>query len=441
MRKLLFFLLLILAGCGGDGVSGGSSANGTQTAWHTPEVNWLSVNPQTVMLMEGDGSIVASAELGFSDPGADLQALWIKITSDDGSDTIEFVVASGLEKGTLSEEFDFSTNVAGSFEVEVWVVDQAGQVSNHISRKVAVISDPAAWVERESNLPFALNAVHYSDLTEIFVAAGDGGTVMTSPDGVNWTLVDAGAHVNLHAIGFDLFDYVIVGDSATVLGSAGGTDAWIVQHSGDANVSLRGVSHRAWPIVAVGKLEDTGAPYVLRSPDHGQSWAVIDNLPRSGRWFSGVAWGWTDGLDVGSTWIEVLPNDGRLFISDGGEVWNEVIIDVDAVSTLSVIWDEDGYWVGGTGGRIYRSPDGVNWTKLQTPVDTDFSALAWSGVNLIAHGSAGSGAMTSDDGQSWLVFDIAADYESRGLAYGNGRFVSVGQSTADPGKGAIYTSP
>ena len=78
---------------------------------------------------------------------------------------------------------------------------------------------------------------------------------------------------------------------------------------------------------------------------------------------------------------------------------------------------------------------------MQTPVNTDFSALAWSGVNLVAHGTGGSGVMTSDDGQSWQVFDIAAGYESRGLAYGNGRFVSVGQSLTNPGKGVIFTSP
>ena len=331
MRKLLFLLFLALTGCGGDGVFGGGSGDGTQTAWHTPEVEWLSVTPQTVMLMEGGGNITVTAEVGFDDPGADLQTLWIEINSDDGSDTVQYVVANGLERGTLSEEFDLSTVVAGSFEVEVWVVDQAGQVSNHQTRKIAVISDPTAWVERESNLPSLLNAVHYSDLTETFVAAGDGGAVMISPDGINWTPIDSGTDVNLHAIGFDMFDYVIVGDSATVLGSAGGTDAWIVEHSGDANVSLRGVSHRAWPIVAVGKVEDTGAPYVLRSPDHGQSWTVINNLPQSGRWFTGVAWGWTDGLDVGSTWIESLPNDARVFVSDSGDAWNEVVIDLDAI--------------------------------------------------------------------------------------------------------------
>ena len=347
MRKLLFFLLLILTGCGGDGVFGGGSADGTQTAWHTPEVEWLSVTPQTVMLMEGGGNITVTAEVGFDDPGADLQTLWSEINSDDGSDTIQYVVANGLERGTLSEEFDLSTVVAGSFEVEVWVVDQAGQVSNHQTRKIAVISDPTAWVERESNLPFVLNAVYWGQWNEVFIAVGDDGALITSPDGMTWTLRDSGTDVNLNAIGYDAFDFVIVGDSATVVSSGGSLNDWFVQYSGDANVSLRGVSHRAWPIVAVGKLEDSGAPFVLRSPDHGHSWEEIGDLPQSGRWFTGIAWG--VGLDVGSTWIEAPPNDARVLVSGGGEVWSEVIIDVDPISTLSVVWGEDRFWVGGTG--------------------------------------------------------------------------------------------
>ncbi len=49
--------------------------------------------------------------------------------------------------------------------------------------------------------------------------------------------------------------------------------------------------------------------------------------------------------------------------------------------------------------------------------------------------------MTSDGGQSWQLINIGDDFESHGLAYGAGRFVAVGHSTVDPGKGAIYTAP
>ena len=50
------------------------------------------------------------------------------------------------------------------------------------------------------------------------------------------------------------------------------------------------------------------------------------------------------------------------------------------------------------------------------------------------------GVMTPDGGQTWQSFTIGTGFEPRGLAFSNGRWVSVGQSLSDPGKGAIYTT-
>jgi len=40
----------------------------------------------------------------------------------------------------------------------------------------------------------------------------------------------------------------------------------------------------------------------------------------------------------------------------------------------------------------------------------------------------------------WEAFNIDGYYQSRGMAWGKERFVSVGQSTPVSGEGAIYTS-
>jgi hypothetical protein len=50
------------------------------------------------------------------------------------------------------------------------------------------------------------------------------------------------------------------------------------------------------------------------------------------------------------------------------------------------------------------------------------------------------GLSSTDGGATWEVFNIDGYYESRGMAWGNRRFVSVGQSTPISGEGAIYTS-
>ena len=104
--------------------------------------------------------------------------------------------------------------------------------------------------------------------------------------------------------------------------------------------------------------------------------------------------------------------------------------------------------MGGTEGRIYSSADGLNWTRHETPaVQSKLVAVSAADSMLIAHGfsaSIGMGeqlrVLTSDGGETWQTFVIGAAYEPRGLAYGDGRWVSVGQSLTEPGKGAIFTT-
>ncbi|MDJ0814061.1 MAG: hypothetical protein QNJ23_10040, partial [Woeseiaceae bacterium] len=48
-----------------------------------------------------------------------------------------------------------------------------------------------------------------------------------------------------------------------------------------------------------------------------------------------------------------------------------------------------------------------------------------------------TGIASSDGGLTWEFFGIDEGYLSRGMAYGNGRFVSVGR-TLSPSDGGIY---
>jgi hypothetical protein len=50
------------------------------------------------------------------------------------------------------------------------------------------------------------------------------------------------------------------------------------------------------------------------------------------------------------------------------------------------------------------------------------------------------GVATTDGGMSWEAFNIGGEFLSFGMAFGNGRFVSVGQAAPLSGEGAIYTS-
>ena len=82
--------------------------------------------------------------------------------------------------------------------------------------------------------------------------------------------------------------------------------------------------------------------------------------------------------------------------------------------------------------------------------DVDYGSAAWDGSRLVLAGGVShqywqdgkwrpSGISSTDGGASWDIFDIDSNYESSGIAWGNGRFVSVGTSVLSD-EGAIYTT-
>jgi hypothetical protein len=135
MRRLLFLLALVLAACDGDGFI--PTAEALQ---HAPEISNLNLSPDTAMYMEGEGSVGVTAESGFTDVAQDIQTFHVEI-SDGTSLANEISERINTESGTLTEEFDVSTASVGTFTVEIWLVDRAGQSSNHLSANVQVIGD------------------------------------------------------------------------------------------------------------------------------------------------------------------------------------------------------------------------------------------------------------------------------------------------------------
>jgi hypothetical protein len=322
---------------------------------------------------------------------------------------------------------------------------------NGVDGDEGTAADTSTWLLRESGLPDVLNDVAW-DWRDLFIAVGEQGTIMTSPDGIAWTQQDSGTNADMHAITCDGWDCMAVGDSGTILFTQDGV-TWTEVYDGPDNVSLKGLYHGFVPALVAGRVTDTGSACVFRhsDPNDWADWTEIEAMPQSGRSITGLAGsrGFDPAIFVATTQVETLPNDGRVLTSTDGVTWIEVVISTEPVSTLSIITEDDRFWVGATDGRIYSSTDGVNWTEYQTPaIRSHLSGLASSGTTLVAHGSNEAfdlrnqiGVSSSDGGETWQEFVIGNAYETRGLAYANGRFVSVGRSLPEPGEGAVYTTP
>jgi hypothetical protein len=179
---------------------------------------------------------------------------------------------------------------------------------------------------------------------------------------------------------------------------------------------------------------------------------VIDTLPQSGHFITDLIH--ANGLFVAGTDAFSWESDARVMVSVDGQVWHEIILRDDVAALHEVLHDGQQFIATASDATVFASPDGYNWTELQTPVDrVDYLSAASNGQRLVVAGGIAwwywwvgtpsferpVGLSSTDGGATWEIFNIDGYYQSNGIAWGNGRFVSVGQATPASGEGAIYS--
>lgn len=446
MRKSVFVLALLLVGCGGDG----GGAKPLPAVEHAPVISNLKLSPDSVVQMAGGGEMPVSAEFTFSDAGQDIQTLWVVMP--DGT-RVEFSEDPSATTGTVSEQIAMSTKVVGTFTVEMWLVDKAGDSSNHLSAKFQVVTDvtPTAWTKRLGGLPFALTDVVFNG--SHFIAVGDKGNILTSADGIEWVARQSGTEADLTAVVSQGEDVVAVGDDATVLLSKDRGVTWTTKYSRE-RVRLAGVAVDSSQIVTGGMDLNSGNVFIIRSVDGGSRWTGVDSWPLSDHFVTGMVH--ANGIFVAGTYA--YDNDpasvGYAMVSADGGRWNEIVVS-EAVAAIGAVGYHDNQFIAaGPESALFVSADAYNWRELDTPVDrVDYLSSAWNGSRLIVAGGItwwywwfGTpsferpvGLSSTDGGATWETFNIDGYYQSNGMAWGNGRFVSVGQATPNSREGAIYS--
>ncbi len=440
MRKYLIYIALLLAGCGGDDGSEYPSI-------HVPRIISLSLTTTTADYMEGGGGVIVMAEINYQDEGLDIETLWIRMPDGTSSSFDETQV---FEKGTFTEDFIMSTEVLGAFDVEFWLVDKAGSASVHHTAEFTVTADVQGsdWTNRMSGLPHALRDVIWDGVA--FIAVGDGGTVLTSADGITWAAIESGTGADLNAVAFYGSDIFAVGDEIILHSTDHGT-SWTVKDR-PAEAAFEGVAINASQVVIGGQHMEWNTAIVLISEDRGDTWRAVDSWPDEGLHMNDLVY--QDGLFVAPTPVGF---EAWVTVSSDGNLWNEIAVSDDwAVNPDTIIHDGSQFILAGTEGTVFTSFDGFNWTRLQTPVrDVHYTSAAWNGSKLVIAGGYVSwcgwfwpcgepldvpaGISSTDGGMTWELFDIDDNYASLGLAWGNGRFVSVGERPQIDEEGAIYS--
>jgi hypothetical protein len=225
----------------------------------------------------------------------------------------------------------------------------------------------------------------------LFVAVASSGTgnrIMTSPDGINWTLRISPADHNWKSVTYGEGLFVAVASTGTnrVMTSPDGIN-WTLR-TPSADLLWSSVTYGNGLFVAVA--QDPSGNVIMTSPD-GITWTA--RTP-----------------PANNTWNAVTFGNG-IFVAVGSS---------------------------GTGNRVMRSTDGITWTTQTSASNITWRSVTYGKGLFVAVGLSGANVvMTSPDGITWTGRSISIG-GWRSVCYGNGMFVAV--AVASTGNPAVATS-
>ncbi len=281
----------------------------------------------------------------------------------------------------------------------------------------AIISSPdgKAWLSHEKGYQNALYSVSWNG--KDFAAVGDLGRILVSSDGTTWINEVSGTQRRLNSIASGQGSFVAVGDYGTICLSKDGT-SWM-SLSSENNNPLHSVIWGNGQFIAVG---DSGT--VLTSST-GDTWAKQNSGVNKNIY--SIVWG-------NNKYIAIF--DDTVLSSSDGVIWTK---GTSSGSVQSIIWGNNQFLEFNDYGTILSSPDCLSWTQVFRNINIPFfSDGIWGGNQFVASISLGTSdtlIAISPDGKIWATFPTGSSWGLNGITYGNGEYVAVGYY------GTILTSP
>lgn len=276
------------------------------------------------------------------------------------------------------------------------------------------------WTTRTSNISTTIEIIYHGN--GVYIAAGRGGQLRTSTDGITWTTrtVNFGTSTILSGA-FGNSTYVIGGAAAQIRTSTNGT-TWTTRTSAITG-DIRAMDFGNGIFVAgtfSGTLQTStdGITWTSRTSGFGTS-AIRD-----------IVYG--DGIFV------AVGSAAKISTSTDGITWTSrvsTLVAADSHNILSVAYG-NGKYVGSTENaenKLVISTDAITWTSVSVVnVTTQINRIRFGNGVFVAGGS--SLAISSLTGNQWeLLSPTGIEFTSVG--YGNNLFL-IGASS-----GALYTAP
>jgi hypothetical protein len=277
---------------------------------------------------------------------------------------------------------------------------------------------------RTSTTQQQLNGVAWSGAQ--FVAVGNAGTILTSPEGSTWTAQVSAIPRTLLGVVWSRSQWVVVGDNGTILTSPDGI-SWTIQTSG-TNAYFYSVADSGSKYLAV------GFQSIYSSPD-GRKWT--SQVSGTQDVLQGVA--------CSPARCVVVGRAGNILSSEDGVTWTPRVVPAAFQNTgyEGVTWTGTQFVAAGFGEIVCcsdsfaTSSDGLSWTVTNPNTNGLPYAVAFSGSTYLAVGGSGVAGtiLSSTDAATWTPEATGAPFAFLGVASSGSRFVAVG------GGGEIYTSP
>ena len=310
------------------------------------------------------------------------------------------------------------------------------------------------WTQRNP-LPQSQSILSVAHGSNQFVAVGDRGTIMTSPDGANWAVQNRRVDLALNGVAYGQGLFVAVGEGGTILSSSDGTN-WAYRYTA-AFVPLNAVTYGAGRFVAVGTTP--GLTTLILNSTNGIDWERIPlNGPSAhqcvtygnGLFIAGGGSSiiistngsnWSVTLNIGTQIESIIYADGRyVAVGDNGVV----IVSTDGLSwvgrgsgttrrLLGVAYGAGRFVAAGARGVMITSTDTVTWSGITSGTPDRMETMDFFDGVFVAAGENGT-IITSTNGSSWVKQNFGITRDLDGMAVANGTLVVVGKG------GTILTS-
>lgn len=263
-----------------------------------------------------------------------------------------------------------------------------------------------------------------------FVAVGDNGTIITSPDGINWKTetnisyswrFDSFKLVSI-AFGKNMFKVLAVNDKATHIFSSDEGKTWTEDTAMVGHLSSIAFCNNQF--VAVGYYDafvdskEWAWALVYTSSD-GKKWTCRCNSYSFVR-LNSVSYGNYQYVSVG--------DKGELVTSSDGIAWIRQSSFFSSNNLYSVIYANNAFIAVGKS-PVLKSADARLWTEHHAGISADeyLTYVTYLKNKFIALSSS-SGYYTSTDGEAWVKYDFGTSTKASAIALGNNGYVAVGNS-------------